>query len=76
MAALLRRVHYAKFWRSGGAATSFQVATARHAPGLARVESLRLSPFDRHARNFRQKLAHAQIPHLRLKFEPHYGGYR
>ena len=33
MAALLRRVHYAKFWRSGGAATSFQVATARHAPG-------------------------------------------
>ena len=29
-AALLRRVlHSAKFWRSGGAATSFQVATAR-----------------------------------------------
>ena len=27
--------------------------------------------FDRHARNFRQKLAHAQIPHLRLKFELH-----
>ena len=72
-AALLRRVHYAKFWRSSGAATSFQAATARHA---SRVESLRSSLFDRHARNFRQKLAHAQIPHLRLKFELHYGGGR
>ena len=29
--------------------------------------------FDRHARNFRQQLAHAQLPHLRLKFELPYG---
>jgi hypothetical protein len=44
-AALLRRVHYAKFWRPAGSTMSPQLATAEHAPGQARVESLRSSPF-------------------------------
>ena len=43
-ASLLRRVHYAKFWRPAGSTISPQLATAEHAPGQAHVESLRSCP--------------------------------
>jgi len=48
---------------------------ARSGAGSPRIASI-IPLFDRHGRNFRQKLAHAQFPHLRLKFELPYGGTR
>ena len=74
-AALLRRVHYAKFWRSRRRGYEFS-ALQQRSTLLVAGKSFDHPLFDRHARNFRQKLAHAQIPHLRLKFELHYGGAR
>ena len=44
-AALLRRVHYAKFWRSAGAATSFQVATARARSWVGSCRITSIIPF-------------------------------
>jgi hypothetical protein len=48
---------------------------ARSGAGSPRIASI-IPLFDRRGRNFRQKLAHAQFAHLRLKFELPYGGTR